>query len=502
LAEFPDRRLPHTSLQRWHDLRVDQLLSLQEEQVAIAQEFAERLAAPGIEHLGAAVCNALSESVLRLKLEGGDEQRIRDELCRLARVVATAERTEIARRRMELEDRKYAFELAEKVARQLSENAAIQNREKYLVHHLKKSPVFRPYLENLAEMQAAKAAAEAGQKKDKKAPRSPASSAWSGVRNAAETKTNAKWDDYCEPAPDGQPASRDIPPSPASSRQTSRQSGLHAPPPELDDRTASAAIMGVLWTRFAERMAKLLDLDSPAEPSAATHFEKSEPDQGPELDDDPEGGAGALARGLQSTTNSRASQPAAGTAASDDDPERGAGALARGLQSTTNSWAPQPAAAGAPSDDDPEGGAGALARGLQSTTNSRASQPAAGGAPSDDDPEPGHEPESEDDSESDDQSGPEEQPRSENDDAEHAGSDPDTEPQPEYRPEVAPSRDLPRKSALPAGEPPPLVPERTGERSAEALGRTGDVLNREVPFLCSVSVYSVSSVVYGSGCEG
>jgi hypothetical protein len=317
-AEFPDRRLPHTSLQRWHDLRVDQLLSLQEEQVAIAQEFAERLAAPGTEHLGAAVCNALSESVLRLKLEGGDEQRIRDELCRLARVVATAERTEIARRRMELEDRKYEFELREKIARQLSENAATQNREKYLVHHLKKSPVFRPYLDNLAEMQAAKAAAEAGQKEDKKAPRSPASSAHSGVSNAAETKTNAKSDDYCEPVPDDQPESRDNPPSPASSRQTRRQSGLHPRPPELDDRNATAAIMGVLWTRFAERMAKLLELNSPA---AATDFEKSEPDQEPELDDGPEGGAGALARGLQSTTNSRASQPVAAGAPLENDSE-------------------------------------------------------------------------------------------------------------------------------------------------------------------------------------
>ena len=60
-----------------------------EGQVAAAQAFARELAAYPTLHLGDAVKNALSQPVFCLALEGADPQQVRDELCRLARVIST-----------------------------------------------------------------------------------------------------------------------------------------------------------------------------------------------------------------------------------------------------------------------------------------------------------------------------------------------------------------------------------------------------------------------------
>ena len=45
LAGFPGRRLPHTNVQRWHDLRVEQLQREHEGTAAAARAFAAQLAA-------------------------------------------------------------------------------------------------------------------------------------------------------------------------------------------------------------------------------------------------------------------------------------------------------------------------------------------------------------------------------------------------------------------------------------------------------------------------
>jgi hypothetical protein len=120
LAGFPGRRLSHSSLtpqqaksglvggpaQRWYDLRVEQVRSERNEQAVSAWAFADRLADSGIPNLGVALKNALSESVFRLALEGGDEPQVRDQLCRLAQVISALDRDEIARQKLELERRK------------------------------------------------------------------------------------------------------------------------------------------------------------------------------------------------------------------------------------------------------------------------------------------------------------------------------------------------------------------------------------------------------------
>jgi len=291
LAQFPGRRLPHTSLQRWHDLRVDQLLRERHDRLITAQMFAGRLAAPGIANLGVAVCNALSESVLRLSLEGGDEQHIRDELCRLARVVATVERTEIARRRQELESRKFTAAIQEKLARLINRNAAAGREHQAFVEELKKSPAFTSCFQDAAGRAAAKPVSGAGKK---------------------AAKAGEKPHDHCEPAPGGPPA--DPLPPPASSRQTGPESGVPGKPAfgfagvesgflstppfgfagvesgrQPDHRNIEDAVMGFLWARVAEQMAELAAPDSPAGPAAANAKRKpDEQDDGDEEYDDDE----------------------------------------------------------------------------------------------------------------------------------------------------------------------------------------------------------------------
>ena len=274
LAGFPDRRLPHSNLQRWHDLRVEQVQREREGQAAAAQAFAARLGARRIANLGSAVKDALGESVFRLAAEGADEQLVRDELCRLAQVIAGVERGEIARQKLELAGQQAL------VARLLvQKDMDLPTLNRFLTG-LEDSPVFQSYIEAQSELRAARRAAEPPESED-----------------------------YC-----------DVP----------------------DD------------------------------------------------DPEPQGSAGALARGLQSTTNSWASQPAAGGAASDDQPEP---------------------------DDQP--------------------------APDDDselrDEDAGDDPDPDDDSESDDQAGLEDE------DAETEEAD--------NPPCPAISRDLPRESAPPAHQP-------------------------------------------------
>ena len=55
LAEFSDRRLSHSNLQRWYDLRVEQVQREREGLVTVAQAFADRLAARGVANPGPAI---------------------------------------------------------------------------------------------------------------------------------------------------------------------------------------------------------------------------------------------------------------------------------------------------------------------------------------------------------------------------------------------------------------------------------------------------------------
>jgi hypothetical protein len=106
LACFPHRRLPHSSLQRWHDLRVEQVRREQERQSLVARAIAAQLAAHGFSGLDAAVKNALGEAVFGLLAEGAGRDEVMKALHQLSRLLVSLDRAEIGRSRLELEKEK------------------------------------------------------------------------------------------------------------------------------------------------------------------------------------------------------------------------------------------------------------------------------------------------------------------------------------------------------------------------------------------------------------
>ena len=165
LAGFPDRRLPHSSVQRWYDLRVQQVQRERADQAFAAEDLAAELAARRIPNLGAAVKDALSESVFRLVLEGGDEQRLRDELCRLAQVVSALDRDEIARQKLELERRKVVLaEQQAEVDRLLAQRGMSRHDRSQFIEGIINSPAFEAYIMEWAGIVMARAATKAADK--------------------------------------------------------------------------------------------------------------------------------------------------------------------------------------------------------------------------------------------------------------------------------------------------------------------------------------------------
>ena len=106
LACFPQRRLPHSSLQRWYDLRVEQVRREQQKQSLAAHAIAAQLAAHGFSGLDDAVKNALAEAVFGLMVDGASKDEIMKALYQLSRLLLTLDRSEIGRSRLELERRR------------------------------------------------------------------------------------------------------------------------------------------------------------------------------------------------------------------------------------------------------------------------------------------------------------------------------------------------------------------------------------------------------------
>ena len=123
-------RLPHSSLQRWHDLRVEQVQCEQEKQSLAAHAIAEQLAAHGFSDLDDAVKNALGEAVFGLLVDGAGKDEVMKALYQLSRLLISLDRAELGRSRMVLEQKRLDL-LAQKrnlsplpVARSQQEGAA------------------------------------------------------------------------------------------------------------------------------------------------------------------------------------------------------------------------------------------------------------------------------------------------------------------------------------------------------------------------------------------
>jgi hypothetical protein len=106
LETAPAYRLPHSSLQRWYDLRREQTLREQEERTAASHAAAEQLAGRGFTDLTAAVKNALGETVFKLMLANDDPQAQIAALTSLARLLLQLDRNQIARERLQIERRR------------------------------------------------------------------------------------------------------------------------------------------------------------------------------------------------------------------------------------------------------------------------------------------------------------------------------------------------------------------------------------------------------------
>jgi len=213
LAGFPGRHLPHTSLQRWYDLRVQQVQRERAAQAAATEDFAAELAERRIPNLGAAIKDALGESVLRLAQEGGDEQRLRDELCRLAQVVSALDRDEIARQKLELERRKVVLaEQRAEVDRLLAQRGMSRHDRSQFIEGIINSPAFERYIMEWAGIVMARAAAKAAEK-------------FAAEPAPKEGPTKAA------PAPDGQPAPDSEPEASAEPGRDNDSAPAVAPPP-------------------------------------------------------------------------------------------------------------------------------------------------------------------------------------------------------------------------------------------------------------------------------
>jgi len=96
-ALFPHRRLPHSNLQRWYDLRVEQVNREMMEKAGRARELAGAFASRGFKDLPDAVRNALGDLVFSLMESGSsaDQGRLRKELMELGWLLNDYKKTEI-----------------------------------------------------------------------------------------------------------------------------------------------------------------------------------------------------------------------------------------------------------------------------------------------------------------------------------------------------------------------------------------------------------------------
>jgi hypothetical protein len=108
---FPGKRLPHSNLQRWYDLRVEQVrqevLAKAERARAIALEFSRR----GFKELPAAVRSALGDQIFALMeaADEGKEKQFRKELIQLGRLLNQERRLDIAQQHVDVEKDKLSL---------------------------------------------------------------------------------------------------------------------------------------------------------------------------------------------------------------------------------------------------------------------------------------------------------------------------------------------------------------------------------------------------------
>jgi hypothetical protein len=107
-GQFPKLRLPHTTLQRWYDLRVEQVRRDVMARMDRARELAESFADKKFKDLPDAVMNALRDQIFMLMEASDDKSRAKaiQGLGSLGLMISRIERTKVAQRKLDIEEEK------------------------------------------------------------------------------------------------------------------------------------------------------------------------------------------------------------------------------------------------------------------------------------------------------------------------------------------------------------------------------------------------------------
>jgi hypothetical protein len=109
---FPERRIPHTTLHRWYDLRVAQVHADVMRQAAQAQKITEFFASASAPEADVAVVNAAREQIMSLISEGAsarDRLQIAGALTELGHLAQAARGNDIKERKLSADERKIAM---------------------------------------------------------------------------------------------------------------------------------------------------------------------------------------------------------------------------------------------------------------------------------------------------------------------------------------------------------------------------------------------------------
>lgn len=109
LELFPDLRLPHTSLHRWYDLRVEQVISETMARASVAREVAEAFAKSTVAHADEAVLNAARDQIMSVLAEDATPKgrmAAAKTLIVLADVLQEARKNDIKERSVNVDERK------------------------------------------------------------------------------------------------------------------------------------------------------------------------------------------------------------------------------------------------------------------------------------------------------------------------------------------------------------------------------------------------------------
>jgi hypothetical protein len=130
LGLFPERRLPHTSLHRWYDLRVSQVRRDVEQRSVVARQLAESFAKSAVDGSDEAVINAARDQLMSLLAEDltpGGRAKAAAGLIALAEILQAARANDIKERKVGVDERRISVvEAREQAARERVDQATQQ----------------------------------------------------------------------------------------------------------------------------------------------------------------------------------------------------------------------------------------------------------------------------------------------------------------------------------------------------------------------------------------